>query len=98
MTAPTHSPGTGRIDRARHFASFACAAAALGLLVVTYATSLPRGEWPKGHPWHGIALLSAAGWFVIQTRLGDGRLLTNIAAVVLPLVAAIAAGFLFGLW
>jgi hypothetical protein len=91
-------PNRGRVDRARTWACHGSAAAALCLLIATYVGAYARGGLPKGHPWHGIALLCAAGWFLVQTRLGDGRRLTNIAAVVLPLAAATAAGFLFGLW
>ncbi len=82
----------------RNIACLVCAALALLLFVVSYSIALARGGWPKGHPWHGVALLSASGWFVVQTRLGDGKLLTNVAALVLPLVATVSAGFLFGLW
>lgn len=87
-----------RIDRARHIASYLAAAMAVLLLVATYARAAKDGAWPKGHPWYGIALLCAAGWFLVQTRIGDGTLSTNIAAIVLPVVAAVSAGFLFGLW
>ncbi|MFO1054136.1 MAG: hypothetical protein U1F36_18115 [Planctomycetota bacterium] len=93
MTAPRP-----RIDRARRIAAYIAAAMAMLLLTTTYGLALSRGNWPKGHPWYGVAVLSAALWFLVQTRVGDGKLSTNIAALLLPLLAAVSAGFLFGLW
>ena len=47
-------------------------------------------RWPRGHPWHGIALVSMGGFFAIQTRLHRGGLATRALALALPLCAMAA--------
>jgi hypothetical protein len=69
---------------------WACAVLALGFLVFTYAEALRADRWPKGHPWHGLALGAMAAFFAVQTRLHQGGTGLRAVAVLLPLVAMAA--------
>jgi hypothetical protein len=87
-----------KLDRARERASYLLAIGALILLAVVYARALRADTWPKGHPWFAVAVLATAAWLVVQPRTGAGRHLANALALLLPAVAMLAAGFMFGLW
>lgn len=64
-----------------------CAGLAIAFLIGSYAVALRRDDWPRGHPWHGIALLAMAIFFVLQTRFHRGSTTLRIATMLLPLVA-----------
>lgn len=90
MAVRGRSPGLRAPSRAKTVALWCCAAAAVALLAISYGVALARGDWPRGHPWHGIALAAMAGFFVVQTRLHRGGVATRVVALVLPLVAMAA--------
>ena len=64
-----------------------CASLAVVFLIGSYAVALSRDAWPRGHPWHGIALLSMAVFFVLQTRFHRSGAALRVATMVLPLIA-----------
>lgn len=74
-------------SRAKVVLLWACAAAAVGFLGFTYATALAADRWPKGHPWHGAALLAMAAFFGVQTRLHRGGTALRAVALLLPICA-----------
>lgn len=78
MTPPT---------RAKVWALRAAAAASVGFLVWTYVDASSRDASPKGHPWHGLALATMAGFFLVQIELHRGSRAVRALAVALPLCA-----------
>ncbi|MGA1524424.1 MAG: hypothetical protein ACO4CZ_10695 [Planctomycetota bacterium] len=72
---------------AKTWALRAAATAAVGFLVWTYVDASARGASPKGHPWHGLALATMAGFFLVQVELHRGTRTVRTLAVVLPLCA-----------
>ena len=77
-------------SRAKVITLWVCAGLATALLIGSYAVALLDGSWPRGHPWHGIALLALAGFFLVQIRLHRGGMATRVVAMALPLIAVAA--------
>lgn len=72
---------------AKTWALRSAALAAMGFLVWTYVDASTRDASPKGHPWHGLALATMAGFFLVQIELHRGTRAVRALAVVLPLCA-----------